>query len=111
MSDPEELAPDVCTALEVTINGVRYVPAVTIIPPSLAEVRRELIELFMGKETETRKWPADIGKQIRVIVTDEGSDGGYPELEPTVDDFVERMTAAIASSADQTDGEGSLGIS
>lgn len=85
--------------LEVFIDSVRYVPAVTLRTPALEAIRGALLELGAGPGP----WAADTGDHYWIEVTDSPPQTSYPELQPSVDEFIERLTATLASK-EQPDG-------
>ena len=82
---------------EVIIDGVRYLPAHELTPPTLADVRRLLIELVMGDESIVGPWAPNIGETLWIQVSE------YPDparrqpddLEPTIDRFIEMATERL----------------
>jgi hypothetical protein len=84
---------------EVMIDGVRYIPAVEIKNVTLETVRRHLIELHMGRETDAWRWPPEIGAELWIEISEDAPDTSYPDLHPTVDRFFEMLKAKLAADA------------
>jgi len=76
---------------KVLIDGVRYVPLTTLQPPSLEVIRDALLELWWGP----KPWPDDAARVVYITISDDEPETSHPELQPTVEAFIEALALKL----------------
>jgi hypothetical protein len=88
---------------KVVIDGVPYAPLGTIAQTVAPDLRRALVEAWVG-EIQNPSEVDDLAASLRVVVTD----SGYGPHDPTIDAFVASLQQREGTDQDEDDSS-SLG--